>query len=55
MTTKAYASVPMSVADACLVRMSELERESVIFTLNRDFLIYRHIGRQQIPRLAPFS
>jgi len=51
---KTYASVPMSVADACLVRMSELEKEGVIFTLDRDFQVYRRNGRQHIPLLAPF-
>ncbi len=50
-----YSDQPMSVADACLVRMSELHRESVIFTLDRDFLIYRRNGRQKIPLLAPFA
>ncbi len=42
---KRYHDVPMSLADACLVRMSELFEESVILTLNKDFLIYRRNGR----------
>lgn len=49
-----YRGVPISVTDACLVRMSELHRASVVFTLDRDFLIYRRHGRQRIPILAPF-
>ena len=51
---RAYRNVPMSVADASLVRLSELRRDSVVFTLDRDFLVYRRHGRQRIPLLAPF-
>lgn len=36
-----YRDVPMSLADACLVRMSELHRASPVLTLDRDFTIYR--------------
>ncbi len=50
-----YRDVPMSLADACLVRMSELHRGSVVFTLNRDFGVYRRHRRQAIPLLAPWS
>ena len=50
-----YRNLPMSLADACLVRMSELHRDSVVFTLDRDFLVYRRNGRQKIPLLAPFA
>lgn len=48
-----YANVPMSLADACLVRMSELVAGSVVFTLDSDFRIYRRHGRQKIPLLIP--
>lgn len=44
-----YASVPMDLADACLVRMSEIVAGSTIFTLDSDFWIYRKNGREQIP------
>lgn len=44
-----YANVPMSLTDACLVRMSELVRESSIFTFDGDFRIYRRHGRERIP------
>ena len=37
---KRYENVPMSLADACLVRMSELIPGSVILTLDSDFRIY---------------
>lgn len=49
-----YADLPMSLADACLVRMSELHAKSVVFTLDRDFQIYRKNRRNKIPLLAPF-
>ncbi len=52
---EAYANLPMSLADACLVRMSELHAQSVVFTLDRDFLIYGKNRRQKIPLLAPFG
>lgn len=48
-----YADVPMSFADACLVRMSELYPDSVVFTLDSDFKIYRRNGRQPIPLIFP--
>jgi len=44
----------MSLADACVVRMSELARESRVLTLDRtDFSIYRRNGRDTIPLIAP--
>jgi predicted nucleic acid-binding protein len=48
-----YADVPMSLADACLVRMSELSNGAAVLTLDSDFRIYRRLGRQIIPLLAP--
>lgn len=48
-----YADVPMDLADACLVRMSELIKNAVVFTLDGDFLIYRKNGRQEIPTIIP--
>lgn len=48
-----YANVPMSLADACLVRMSELVADSVVLTLDRDFRVYRRHKRQRIPLLIP--
>ena len=49
-----YADTPMSFADACLVRMTELRRDSRILTLDRDFAAYRRNGRERIPLLAPW-
>jgi len=48
-----YADVPMSLADACLVRMAEQHSQSVVFTLDSDFMRYRKHGRQVIPTLMP--
>ncbi len=50
-----YANIEASLADACLVRMSELHPQSHIFTIDRDFLIYRREGRKKIPLIAPFE
>ena len=48
-----YQDVPMSLADACLVRMSELHDRSRVFTLDSDFKLYRRNGRQTIPLIYP--
>lgn len=50
---KQYKSVPMSLADACLVRMSELITDSSIFTFDSDFRIYRQYQNQVIPIIMP--
>jgi predicted nucleic acid-binding protein len=46
-----YRDVPMSLADACLVRMTEALSESLILTTDTDFRIYRRHSRQVIPCL----
>jgi len=48
-----YEDVPMSIADACLVRMAELHAASSVLTIDSDFQIYRRHGRQKIPTIAP--
>lgn len=50
---KKYENVPMSLADACLVRISEQIENSVIFTTDSDFHIYRKNGRQKISLVIP--
>jgi len=50
---KKFQSVPMSFADACLVRMSELEPRTRILTLDSDFRMYRRNRRQVIPTVMP--
>ena len=41
-----YDNVPASLADACLLRLSELHEPCKVFTLDRDFQIYRRHGRR---------
>jgi len=48
-----YANVPMSLADACLVRMTEIQSGSHVLTLDGDFRVYRKNGRQVIPTILP--
>ena len=47
-----YADVPMSLADACLVRMSEVFSDPMLLTTDSDFHIYRRHGRQVIPHVS---
>jgi predicted nucleic acid-binding protein len=48
-----YQDLPMSMADACLVRMSELHDRAKVFTLDSHFRLYRRHGRQSIPLIYP--
>ncbi len=48
-----YGNVPMSVADACLVRMVEQHPGSRVLTLDQDFRLYRSHGRHVIPVMMP--
>jgi uncharacterized protein len=49
-----YRGVPMDLADACLVRMSEQHADCVLLTIDSEFRdIYRRHGRQVIPTLLP--
>jgi uncharacterized protein len=48
-----YANVPMSLADACLVRMTEMLPDPVILTTDSDFRIYRRHSRQIVPCMMP--
>lgn len=48
-----YADVPMSVADACLVRLTEIYPNSILLTTDSDFKIYRRLGRRIIPARMP--
>jgi predicted nucleic acid-binding protein len=51
---KRYADVPMSLADACVVRLAELHPQSTVMTLDSDFVAYRKNGRQIIDLLRPW-
>ena len=48
-----YASVPMALADACIVRMAEVRAANRILTLDGDFRIYRRNGRQPLALISP--
>jgi hypothetical protein len=48
-----YASVPMSLADACLVRMTETLAGPLLLTTEADFKMYRRHSRQVVPALMP--
>jgi predicted nucleic acid-binding protein len=48
-----YADVPMSLADACLVRMTEMLSDSMILTSDADFGVYRRHSRQVVPCRMP--
>ena len=49
-----YGDQKMQLADACLVRMSELKRDCRVFTLDKtEFQVYRRFDRQVIPLVAP--
>lgn len=50
-----YDNVPASLADACLLRMSELFEPCRVLTLDRDFHIYRRHGRKVVPVISPWS
>src|SRR5260370_6850425 len=48
-----YADVPMSFADACLVRMTETLNDPVLLTTDGNFRVYRRHGRQIVPCVLP--
>jgi uncharacterized protein len=48
-----YRSVPMSLADACMVRMAELYPERPLLTTDSDFIIYRKNRNQPIALSIP--
>lgn len=49
-----YDNVPASLADACLIRLSELHEPCRVLTLDSDFHIYRRHGRKAIPVISPY-
>jgi uncharacterized protein len=48
-----YANLPISLADACLVRMTETLADAVVLTTDDDFRIYRRHSRQVVPCVMP--
>ncbi len=50
-----YSGLPMSLADACIVRMAEIHDRYAVLTLDSDFLIYRKNGHSPLPLIYPVS
>jgi predicted nucleic acid-binding protein len=48
-----YRNRPMSLADACLVRLSEIHAAAEVLTLDSDFRIYRRHGNKVIALRMP--
>ena len=48
-----YSNLPMSLADACLVRMTELLADPIVLTTDDDFRVYRRHSRQVVPCVLP--
>jgi predicted nucleic acid-binding protein len=49
-----YADTPMDFADACIVRLAEINENLSVCTLDSDFLVFRKNTQKPIPLLAPF-
>ncbi|MDX2012594.1 MAG: hypothetical protein SFW67_20520 [Myxococcaceae bacterium] len=48
-----YSSVPMSHADACLVRLAELHANAVVMICDANFRTYRRSNRRVVNTLMP--
>jgi predicted nucleic acid-binding protein len=48
-----YRDQPMDLADACLVRMTEMKPRSLVVTTDEDFKFYRRNGREVVPHVLP--
>jgi uncharacterized protein len=48
-----YRDTPMSLADACVVRMAEIHERHAILTLDSDFSVYRKHGRVPLTLIKP--
>jgi predicted nucleic acid-binding protein len=48
-----YRDMPMSLADACVVRMAELHDDHHVLTLDSDFTVYRKHGRVPLTLMHP--
>ena len=48
-----YSDVPMSLADACLVRMTEMLADPIVLTTDEDFRFYRRHSRHVVPCVRP--
>jgi predicted nucleic acid-binding protein len=51
---KRYEDVRIDLADACLIRMTEIHDDSIVMTLDSEFRdVFRRRGRQAIPTIMP--
>jgi len=48
-----YRDRPMSLADACIVRMAELFERHQVLTLDSDFSVYRKHAREPLVLILP--
>jgi uncharacterized protein len=48
-----YRDRPMSLADACIVRMAEIHERHAACTLDSDFTVYRKSGRVPLELIHP--
>lgn len=48
-----YDNIPMSLADACIVRMTEVLPDALVLATDTDFKIYRRHSRKVVPCLLP--
>jgi predicted nucleic acid-binding protein len=48
-----YLDTPMSLADACVVRMAEIHEDHNVLTLDSDFTVYRKRSRSLIRIMHP--
>lgn len=48
-----YRDRPISLADACVVRMAERFERHHVFTLDSDFSVYRKNGREPLDLISP--
>ncbi len=48
-----YSDIPMALADACLVRMAELDAGATVITCDGDFNHYRKHRSLRVPLLMP--
>jgi predicted nucleic acid-binding protein len=48
-----YSDTPMSLADACIVRMAELYDRHSVMTLDSDFSVYRKKGNVPLSLISP--
>ncbi len=48
-----YRDTPMSLADACVVRMAKIHDSHGVLTLDSDFTVYRKHGRLPLALISP--